>query len=143
MGNQVAQVVSFEKVQFAVQHTEDFFIINTLNLKDQDCLIQGTMDAGIETKVLNDCIARGRMEVPIIVYGRNHADEKVDEKGAQLSKIGFRKVYLYKGGMFEWLLLQEIYGTDMFPTTRQELDLLRFKVTMGGEDEGRFVEWKD
>jgi hypothetical protein len=29
--------------------------------------------------------------------------------------------------MFEWLLLQDIYGKELFPTTKKELDLLRYK----------------
>ena len=29
--------------------------------------------------------------------------------------------------MFEWMLLQDIYGTDDFPTTINELDILKFK----------------
>lgn len=128
MGNQVVQPISFEKVQFAVQHTDDFFIINTLDEGEQHCVIQGTVDAQKEAHVLNDWIAKGKMDVTIIVYGRNYADATVDEKAAQLKKIGFSTVCVYKGGLFEWLLLQEIYGADLFPTDGQELDLLRFKV---------------
>ena len=29
--------------------------------------------------------------------------------------------------MFEWLLLQDIYGDDEFPTTTKELDILKYK----------------
>jgi hypothetical protein len=29
--------------------------------------------------------------------------------------------------MFEWLLLQDIYGAAEFPTTKKELDLLKYK----------------
>jgi hypothetical protein len=31
------------------------------------------------------------------------------------------------GGIFEWLLLQDIYGKELFPTTKKEADLLKFK----------------
>jgi len=34
---------------------------------------------------------------------------------------------VYPGGLFEWLLLQDIYGEDNFPTTKKEMDILRFK----------------
>ena len=34
---------------------------------------------------------------------------------------------LYIGGLFEWLLLQDIYGDDEFKTTKKELDILKFK----------------
>ena len=36
-------------------------------------------------------------------------------------------VYVYPGGLFEWLLLQDIYGEDNFPTTLKELDILKYK----------------
>ena len=29
--------------------------------------------------------------------------------------------------MFEWLMLQDIYGKDLFPTTKKEVDLLKYK----------------
>ena len=31
------------------------------------------------------------------------------------------------GGIFEWLLLQDIYGDDQFKTTSRELDILKYK----------------
>jgi hypothetical protein len=31
------------------------------------------------------------------------------------------------GGLFEWLMLQDIYGSDEFPTTKKELDILKYK----------------
>ena len=29
--------------------------------------------------------------------------------------------------MFEWLMLQDIYGDNEFPTTKKELDFLKYK----------------
>ena len=29
--------------------------------------------------------------------------------------------------MFEWLLMQDIYGNDDFKTTQEELDILKYK----------------
>jgi hypothetical protein len=34
---------------------------------------------------------------------------------------------MYLGGMFEWMLLQDIYGRDEFPTTSKVLDILKYK----------------
>ena len=45
--------------------------------------------------------------------------------------LGFYNVYLYNGGLFEWLLLQDIYGFDEFPTTKKELDILKYKPKSG------------
>ena len=42
-------------------------------------------------------------------------------------ELGFEEVYLYPGGLFEWLCLQDIYSDDNFKTTMKELDILKFK----------------
>ena len=44
-----------------------------------------------------------------------------------IKKLGLKNIYIYSGGLFEWLLLQDIYGEDEFPTTSKELDILKFK----------------
>jgi hypothetical protein len=41
--------------------------------------------------------------------------------------LGFKNVRVYPGGMFEWLLLQDIYGAASFPTTSKETDILKYK----------------
>jgi hypothetical protein len=47
-------------------------------------------------------------------------------KQKQLKSLGFRNVFIYLGGMFEWLLLQDVFGANLFPTTVAKVDLLRF-----------------
>ncbi|GAI73259.1 unnamed protein product [marine sediment metagenome] len=32
-------------------------------------------------------------------------------------------------GYLKWLLLQDIYGKDEFPTTSEELDILKYKAS--------------
>ena len=63
----------------------------------------------------------------IYIYGLNYADSTVYNKYDQLCALGLENVYIYPGGLFEWLLLQDIYGIDDFPTTKNELDHLKFK----------------
>ena len=63
----------------------------------------------------------------IIIYGKNANDNKSLEKYQQFISLGFINVYLYCGGLFEWLLLQDIYGEDEFPTTKKELDIIKYK----------------
>ena len=36
-------------------------------------------------------------------------------------------IYIYCGGLFEWVLLQDIYGEEEFPTTKKELDIIKYK----------------
>lgn len=64
-----------------------------------------------------------------MIYGKNSNDETIYKKYTQLSKLGFVNVYVYLGGLFEWLMLQDIYGTEEFSTTSRELDILKYKPT--------------
>ena len=45
----------------------------------------------------------------------------------QLKQLGFTNIYVYPGGIFEWLCLQDIFGTELFKTKGQELNILKFK----------------
>jgi hypothetical protein len=69
----------------------------------------------------------GNKGIRIIIYGKNSNDELIYKKYNQLAGLGFVNVYVYTGGVFEWLMLQDIYGFDNFPTTSKQLDLLKFK----------------
>ena len=51
----------------------------------------------------------------------------MDEKYSKLVKIGVEQVYIYKGGLFEWMLLQDIYGEELFKTTSKIQDILKYK----------------
>ena len=72
-------------------------------------------------------MSNGLKNIKIVIYGRNCNDEKIHIKCSQLTSLGFYNVYIYFGGLFEWLLLQDIYGKQEFPTTKKELDLLKYK----------------
>jgi hypothetical protein len=63
----------------------------------------------------------------IIVYGKNSNDITILHKYEQLVKLGFTNVHIYTGGIFEWMLLHEIYGKDLFKITKYEIDILRYR----------------
>ena len=44
-----------------------------------------------------------------------------------MQALGFTNIALYLGGLFEWLLLQDIFGFDNFPTTTKTIDILKYK----------------
>jgi hypothetical protein len=120
--------LGFEDMQFATQHPEQYIIINTMAIHEQDCLIKSTIPLHLEEKLINDIlggIQAGRKK--IIVYGKNTSDESVEKKYKQLVSLGFTDLYLYGGGLFEWMLLQDIYGKEEFPTTTKVLDILKYK----------------
>jgi 23S rRNA pseudoU1915 N3-methylase RlmH len=128
MGNsQSIRKINFEDIQYIIKLPERHIMINTLPISEQDCLLPNTMNIHKEEELMNQLLKNGKKEVNIIIYGKNCNDNKLYEKYQQLTSLGFYNVFVYPGGLFEWLLLQDIYGATEFPTTKKELDLLRFK----------------
>ena len=109
--------------------SNDYLIINTLKEDQQGCLIKNTVHASSEVDTVEHAL---EMNKPCIVYGKNHYDESIYKKYKQLKNLGFSKVYIYAGGMFEWMLLQDVYGADDFPTTNRELDILKYRPITNG-----------
>ncbi len=132
MGNQVSLVpkVSYEDIQMVVyrnmhvQHST--LIINTLPPSLQHCLIKTTLDIRFEERIVNTFIEQ-KPDIMIIVYGKNSNDITILHKYEQLVKLGFTNVHIYTGGIFEWMLLHEIYGKDLFKITKYEIDILRYR----------------
>jgi rhodanese-related sulfurtransferase len=128
MGNtQSIQKINFEDVQYVIQNPEIHLLINTLNETEQYCLLINTINANQEVEIINSFLKNGNKNIKIIVYGKNCNDEKIYTKYNQLKSLGFYNVYIYTGGLFEWLMLQDIYGEKDFPTTKKEIDILKYK----------------
>ena len=107
-------------------------LINTLPPGMQSCLIPGTLPIDEEEARMNAMLSEPQgKDREIIVYGKNANDDTVLKKYQQLTGLGFKNVSVYPGGMFEWLLLQDIYGATSFPTTSKELDILKYKPPSG------------
>jgi rhodanese-related sulfurtransferase len=127
MGNsQSIQKINFEDMQTAYKNPEIYLLMNTLPLSEQLCLISNTLTPQKEETLMNRYLNSNK-NIRIIIYGRNSNDETIYKKYSQLINLGFTNVYLYLGGIFEWLLLQDIYGFDDFPTTTRQLDILKYK----------------
>jgi len=128
MGNsQSIQKINFEDVQYVIKTTESHLLINTLNENEQDCLLPNTLNINKEVEIINSLITSFNKNIKIVIYGRNSNDEKIYIKYKQLISLGFYNVYIYTGGLFEWLMLQDIYGEEEFPTTKKELNILKYK----------------
>ena len=128
--NKKIQYIGFEDVKYAISIRDKYTIINTLSEIEQDCLIIGTIPSMNEEHIINKWIEEEKMSaVHIIIYGKNSADDTVRKKYSELQKVGFETVYIYGGGLFEWLLLQDIYGKNEFPTTSYCKDILKFRPT--------------
>ena len=131
--------INYEDVQDACKNAfnnktnngKKYAIINTMDKSWQSCLIQNTVGIQEEEETINGILNNNNKhstnDIAVIVYGTNSNDETVYSKYEQLVKLGIKNVFIYTGGMFEWLLLQDIYGCDLFPTTSRELDILKYK----------------
>ena len=102
---------SFRELQ---QKKGEFILINTLPLNKQHYLIKGTLPALEESQRINEYLYKNK-QIEIIIYGLDYQDPSIGKKFIQLKTLGFENVSVYMGGIFEWALLQEVYGSN-FPT---------------------------
>lgn len=122
--------IGFEDVKYALKYPEKYVLINTLSLDYQNDLIKNTVLAEKEEVTINKIIENYEMSiVNIIIYGNNATDESPYLKAKQFMDLGFKHIFIYCGGIFEWLLLQDIYSFDEFPTLiyRKNVDILKYK----------------
>lgn len=128
MGNTTSiKKIGFEDMKYVIKNKKkNYVMINTLAVMEQECLIPGTVSVKDEEAFINRHLNKN---ISIIIYGKNANDDSIFKKYEQLVKLGFNSVFVYTGGIFEWLLLQDIYGKDEFPTTSEELDILKYKAS--------------
>ena len=117
--------INFQDMQQVIQ-SKQYIIINTLDEDNQKCLIINTLAPEKEVEIINKHLNQAK-DIKIVIYGENCNDNNLLEKYAKLYKLGFTNIYIYLGGLFEWILMQDIYGDEEFPTTSKEMDILRFK----------------
>ena len=127
MGNQQSiQKLNFEDIQQIIKTPENYILINTLDKDLQECLIPNTINVNNEEIIINNLLSNDKTK-NIIIYGKNVNDPSIYERYEQLIKLGFNNLYIYPGGMFEWLCLQDIYSDELFPTNKKEMDILKYK----------------
>ena len=132
--------LNFEDVQSVIAnrggtsaaHTVTYLIISTMKSEFLNCVISGTVPAAQEEARINDILSGNTVNgdtITIIVYGLHATDETAYAKYEQLLKHGITRVCVYVGGMFEWLLLQDIYGADLFPTSgkKEAADIIKYR----------------
>ena len=119
--------LGFEDVLYGIHHNNECILMNTMPHDLQNCLIQNTLLINIEEQTINKLMDQNKFQTKIILYGKNSTDNLCDKKYKQLCELGFRQVYICAGGMFEWLLLQDIYSNTEFPTATKINDVLLYK----------------
>ena len=124
MGNEQSCInkVNFEDIKKVSKN--DYILINTLDNNSQHCLIINTVSINNEVDIVERAIKEKKI---IIIYGKNSNDYTIYRKYNQLISMGHKNTYLYCGGLFEWLILQDIYGNEQFKTTSNQLDILKYK----------------
>lgn len=115
--------ISFQDMIYCINH--NYTIITVI--KNNDCLIKGTTSIDNEEHIINNLYQNNNLNTPIIIYGYNSCDDNIANKYKQLHELGFTKLYIYPGGLFEWLLLQDVYTDKYIKTTKSELNLLKYK----------------
>jgi hypothetical protein len=122
----------FDIIRTANENPHNHIIINSLPENWQDILIAGTLPCTKEEERINTIIDTRMTDIyTIVIYGKNASDDSVNRKYHQLHKLGFVHVIIYAGGMFEYLLLQDIFGIDQFPIITSQssskiVDLLKY-----------------
>ena len=122
----IIKKINYEDIQ---NRNKNVLLLNTLSETKQACLIKGSIHAKDEERLINDYYKQGELGKTIFLYGEHSNDLCLNNKYNQLLSLGFTNIYVYLGGMFEWLCLQDIYGEDLFPTTNEVVDLLQYKPT--------------
>jgi hypothetical protein len=121
------QYINYQNMQQCINDTNTL-IINTLNSGEQECLILNTIDYNREQEIFNKLIENYDFKSKkIVIYGKNCNDNSAINKANQLIDLGFQYIYVYNAGLFEWILLQEIYSEEHFKTTSVVTDILKFK----------------
>ena len=131
MGNTIKTMkkVSYDHVRTNIVNNSNYILINTLPDIDQSCLIMNTISSQDEINIINKLIKEKRQKnTTVCIYGKNYSDEKIITQYNKLKSLGFSKLEIYPGGIFEWLCLHEIYGYEHFPiTSTTVIDILKYR----------------
>lgn len=121
------RAVGFDDVLLCIKHPDKYAIIHTMQANEQ-VLITGTLTPVEEEVFINEYLSK-YVETPrkIVLYGKHCCDDSPRRKHAQLLSLGISDIYIYSGGLFEWVLLQDIYGVEEFPTTAPVKDILAYR----------------
>ena len=125
-----ATKLTFEDVQEMLRRPSGCTILSTLPPSEQGYLLPGTTMPGAEEARMNHLLAgSGKTTEQIIVYGKNACDNLPYRRYKQLASLGVKHVGIYAGGLLEWALLQDDYGSDLFPSKGVCDDILAFRGT--------------
>lgn len=128
MGNSFSGAIPPKCINFEymLKRHSHAILITTISDTQGPHRIQNTLSPETEVDTINRCLASSE-NTEIIVYGLNCADTMAFKKYEQLVSFGFTDVKIYCGGLFEWMLLQDVYGDETFHTNHCVDDMLKYK----------------
>ena len=119
--------IGFDDLLVCIRTPAKYAIIHTMPATES-VVIKGSLSAAEEEAFMNEYLSKyAEEQKTIVLYGRNCCDDSTRRKRAQLLSLGISDVYVYSGGMFEWCLLQDLYGAAEFPTTSPVPDILSYR----------------
>jgi len=122
-GSTTQITANYEDIQRGLS-IKNGILIHTMD--DETILISGTTSISNETQRINKLLDNREYDTNIIIYGKNTDDyESLAKKRTQLLTLGFCNVWIYPGGIFEWILLQDVFGKTQFPTTTAVNDIIK------------------
>ena len=126
---QKPKIIGFEDVKKALD--KKYILLNVLPNNMQTTLIKDTLPIDNEEQTINNMINDYNVpDIPVLIYGSHCCDDRTQKKYDQLRNLGLTDIYIYNGGLFEWLLLNELYGDDEFPidhTSSDRVDILKYR----------------
>ena len=73
--------IGFEDMQKIYKHPQQYILINTLPIQEQECLIYNTLSYNEEEQIINNLLQRYELGAKhIIVYGKNNCDNTAANK---------------------------------------------------------------
>jgi hypothetical protein len=111
------QCIGSDDVQVLLRNKNKTIVINTLPIHEQNILIKDTIPIATEESLINHLIyTKNKLYHVIIIYGKNHTDASVYVKYKQFIKLGFHSsiLYIYTGGLYEWLLLHKYENNTIY-----------------------------
>lgn len=110
-------ILNFDDMKQAIDR--GYTICHIMEEADEGIIIKNTLSVKDEIKKINDFLQNDQLDGMIVLYGRNYTDiDKLAQRQKQLNSLGFMRVFIYVGGLYEWVLLQNVYGDKLFPTNR-------------------------
>ena len=102
-------------------NTTGVILLATPDVDSKGWRIAGTLSPQTEEREINRVIqaynASGKPpKEKIVYYGLNAVDKSPDEQVAKLAGHGIA-ASVYRGGVFEWLLLREVFGAESYAVT--------------------------